>query len=315
MEDDITAEAKAFDNTNKERVDHGHIPDMQRAKPCNYFYNNAWRRPYLAKMIFGKYFDYALDYVKGNTLLEVGCGLGHMSLEFARKGFCVEGLDVSQYSIEIAKRIADENPIKKEFGSLKYIAADFMKWSPPGIYDNICFFATLHHFDNPHNVISKAYNLLANNGRIIVVDTARNLVSEREASIIALIRLLLSYNNNWYEQIKIPETAIDLQNYVQECLAEYQTETDKGEKEQSPHDNASGVTEILDALRLHFEEISYEQADAFIPRMCGGIRAKSEGSAQNIAEMLNMFDEYFVRKRILQGGMVLWSGQKIQKHV
>ncbi len=43
------------------------------------------------------------DAGKGKTLLDIGCGTGHWSAYFARKGFDVAGVDISEQMIEVAR--------------------------------------------------------------------------------------------------------------------------------------------------------------------------------------------------------------------
>lgn len=310
MRRDLQAEAKAFDERIQERVRYGHIPDLRRVKPCDWFYNNLWRRPYLVDMVLGKYFRLALRHASGRTLLEVGSGAGYMSLEFARHGFHVTGLDLSVASVEIARRIAGENPYTEGFGSLCYIVADFLTWEPSRQFDSVCFFGTLHHFSDPEGVLRKVEKLLRSRGSLIVVEPARDWLQVEDAAIIALIRLLLAVNANWHGPLELPETLEDLESYIFECLREYREARDKGEPTQSPHDNAAGATSMLDALRSRFEEVSFEPGLAFMPRIGGGVRARSEEDARRLAEFLNLFDEYSVRTGLLHPGAFLWAGRK-----
>ncbi len=52
LSDELKGEARAFDERIAERVRHGHIPDLRRVEPCDWFFNNPWRRPYLASLNF-----------------------------------------------------------------------------------------------------------------------------------------------------------------------------------------------------------------------------------------------------------------------
>src|ERR1039458_3198559 len=75
-------EAAAFDLQIRERIAHGHVPDLRRAQPCDWFYNNPWRRPEYIDSIFGEDFRFALAQIPpGSRILEVGSGPGHMALE------------------------------------------------------------------------------------------------------------------------------------------------------------------------------------------------------------------------------------------
>ena len=112
----LDAEAEAFDRQNAERVANGHVPDLRRVEPCDWFYNNPWRRPAYAELEFGEQAQVVRDAIRRYVaaprpkVLEVGCGVGFLSLELARNGMDVVGLDLSPESVAIARRFADEAP-------------------------------------------------------------------------------------------------------------------------------------------------------------------------------------------------------------
>ena len=56
----------------------------------------------------------------GARILDVGCGSGYISLELARSGYHVTGIDISSKVIDVAKKTLETNPFKDGFGSLKY---------------------------------------------------------------------------------------------------------------------------------------------------------------------------------------------------
>jgi 2-polyprenyl-3-methyl-5-hydroxy-6-metoxy-1,4-benzoquinol methylase len=56
-----------------------------------------------------------LGLAAGARLLDVGCGHGRHSLELARRGFSVVGIDLSPRSIELARRAAEDEGLDVEF--------------------------------------------------------------------------------------------------------------------------------------------------------------------------------------------------------
>ena len=60
----LDAEAEAFDRQNAERVANGHVPDLRRAEPCDWFYNNPWRRPAYAELEFGEQAQVVRDAIR-----------------------------------------------------------------------------------------------------------------------------------------------------------------------------------------------------------------------------------------------------------
>ena len=95
----LAEEAHAFDRQIDERVANGHIPDLRLCTPCDYFYNNPWRRPAYVQLDFGEQFEIIREAIRTHApkaertpvVLEVGCGPGYLSLELARAGFNVTG--------------------------------------------------------------------------------------------------------------------------------------------------------------------------------------------------------------------------------
>jgi len=310
MSHSIVDEARAFDERISERVGNGHVPDLRRTADCDWFFNNPWRRRYLAQQIFGEYVDFALEHLRGPRVLEVGAGPGHMSLELARHGFHVTGIDVSTRSIEVAQQVAAENPFRQRFGSVRYELADFMDFAPSVPFDNVCFFCSLHHFDEPERVVRKARSLLSRAGRIVVVEPSRDEMPPGDAAIVYMMRLLLSFGDRWHENLPIPRNQDELESAIARVQAEYEDAHDAEENEQSPHDNACGASRMLEGLRASFREIAVVDGFAFQHRMGGGLRSPAEGRTEELARFLYELDHYAVRSGLMRPGMVYWAGER-----
>ena len=269
-------EKAAFDKQAIDRIAHGLIPDFRRLQPCDWFYNNPWRRPYLVEWIIGRYFEFALSHLVGSSVLEIGSGLGHMTLEFSRHGYDVTGLELSPESIAHAAQLAENDPFNQSIGKVHYIQADFMDWEPTRQFDNVCFFGTLHHFAHLDLVLNKTKTLLNPGGMVIAVEPARDCFGVKEASLVLLVRTLLSGYDGWFEPIEIPNDAGQIQNKIDDIIWEYQNASEIKDKLQSPHDNASNSKEMLAGLRERFTEVDIEQGLSFFYRIGGGIRSNDE---------------------------------------
>jgi 2-polyprenyl-3-methyl-5-hydroxy-6-metoxy-1,4-benzoquinol methylase len=310
VDHDLESEAKAFGERARERVRNGHIPDLRRVTPCDAFYNNPWRRPYLANMVFGASLDFLLAHLHGETVLEVGSGVGYMTLELARQGYHVTGLELSEEAVEIAKEFASANPWRDGFGSLQYLAADFLSWRPDTKYDNVVFHGTLHHFTDCGTVLRRTRDILAEGGHVLIVEPARDYHTENDAAVIAMIRTLLAAFGGWYEDLVLPTTMEALEFRVRQCLDEYREAHETTEAPQSPHDNASFADHMLAELRSQFHEIAMERGCAFFPRIGGGVRAGSEAQAEAVARFLFLFDQYAVQHGLMNPGVYRWAGTK-----
>lgn len=307
---EMDQEAQAFDNRLRERIKNGHIPDLRKVQNCDWFYNNPWRRPYMVDMIYGKILQFALVHLKGkNKVLEIGCGPGYISLELARNGYDVMGLDISSYSIQIANQMVQENSYHEGFGHLEYQKNDFLLSNfPENSFDAICFFQTLHHFDFPELVIKKAKKILKPGGVIIVNEPSRDLITLKDAALYALIRILLSAGNHWYSNLPIPLSEEELKKYIQDCFNEFTEAKDCNEEVQSIHDNSSYSSEIIAFLNENFTKKSVEWDYAFVPRTVGGLRFESEEKTKSVAEFLKFFDLYAISTGLIQPGGFFYAG-------
>jgi len=88
---------------------------------------SPWRQPYLAELTFGEMFRLVNKLVSGHKLriLEVGCGRGYLSLELARRGHDLLGIDINEEMVKIAKQTMNTDPYNSERGELEYQVSDF----------------------------------------------------------------------------------------------------------------------------------------------------------------------------------------------
>lgn len=311
ISEDLKDEAQHFDERVVERLRHGHIPDLRRVEPCDWFYNNPWRRPYLVDMDAGRAFRFALQHARPPRVLDVGCGLGFMSLELARHGFHVVGIDISAHSLELARRLLEENPYREGFGSLRYVHDDFLEWdAPPESFDTVSFFGNLHHMKEPERVLDKVAALLVPGGRVTVEEPAHEWFAQTNGAAVALIRVLLGLRGMWYEPVPMPKTEPQLREYITDCFVELREGKDKAEAYQSPHNNASTGEQILSGLRARFKELECRRVDGYIQRVIGGVRGQSEEETRRLAEFLDLFDQVAVKIGLIQPGKLFWAGEK-----
>jgi hypothetical protein len=158
-------------------------------------------------------------------------------------------------------------------------------------------------------VLEKIASLLRPRGTIIVIEPARDWFSIRDAAIAALIRILLSLEGRWHEQLNAPESTEQLDQIVHAIHREYVEARDVGEPPQSPSDNSSYASAILEELGLIFDPIALERGFAFLPRIVGGVRAPSERLTLETARFLEVFDTYCVSNGILEPGAFSYAGQ------
>ncbi len=168
--------------------------------------DSLWRQPYLIELTYADNFRLVADSIRGRNLriLEVGCGTGFMSLELARMGHDVIGIDLNQKIIRLAMRTMETDPYSKTRGSLRYEVADFNKWSDaPGTYDVVLFSRVLHDLPHPKNILFRACGLLKNGGRVVCLEYAYDRTDRRSATWLYQIRRALELIG-WYSS-HLPE--------------------------------------------------------------------------------------------------------------
>jgi 2-polyprenyl-3-methyl-5-hydroxy-6-metoxy-1,4-benzoquinol methylase len=307
---DIGDEAAAFDHRVEERVREGWIPDLQRAVPVDWFYNNVWRRPELAEMVLGEYLRFAREHLPPPParLVELACGTGYMSLELARDGYDVTGVDVSQRSLDVAQETADSSARTVRYGSLKYVVADATKWEPETRVDAVCMFLSLHHFADPEIFLDHVGSMLVPGGHVVIIEPARDWLTPWNAAVASLIRLMLGAFGGWHQEVEFPNNEGELAHVVSETLREYTEATDPQEHRQSPADNSSRADRMLAALRARFEVTTVSTGFGIVPRLVGGIRGQDANHTLEIANFVRLFDEYCVRRGLIQPGVFYFAG-------
>src|SRR3989344_4064820 len=97
---------------------------------------------------------------KDSKILDVGCGSGKATIQFANLGYNLIGLDISRELIKIAKRNSTKN--------VKYVIGSFEKTKLPKNYFDLIISAQAFHWLNPEIAYFKSYNILRSKGYLII---------------------------------------------------------------------------------------------------------------------------------------------------
>jgi len=293
----LQKEAEAFDKQSDERIKHGFIPDLRRLKKVDWFYNNAWRDPEFVKIHLMPKINFVINIAKqrGGRVLELGCGYGYLTLELARNGLDVVGVDLSPKSIEIAKKFAEENSFKENFGSLKYLCNNILSIDlGENKFDTIIFFGTLHHIADIDLILSKVHKALKNKGNLIVCEPIRDNFTKKSAEFAAIMRAVLPTWVPLEQKLKELDNQKSWKTYVNQIYEEY---TYKGEHEQSPCDNVTASEKIiLNTIKKYFTIKTTEYSDAFIDKLIGGLRGEDK---YILARFLKFLDDDLIARKVL----------------
>ena len=318
MNPDLILEAEAFDRQILERMENGFLPDFRRMTPCPYFYNNVWRDPEYVKIYLIENFIKIRNVISKNIpksnisdirILEVGCGPGHVSLELARAGYSVTGIDISPRCIEVARQFARQDPHVGERGTLQYDVSDFFSIAQNG-YDGILFFCSLHHFPDIQKVVDHAEALLNPQGLFLAFEPTRDRIDRRVATVVMLIETLLGACGAFYRSSEIPVREADFDKQIEEILKVLRMETETGEPVQSRFDNTAGFDSMAPTLRARFQVVHEEQGHSFFHGLIGGLRMEETEKNIQLAQFLKILDKYMCDLGMIPPTEFIFAGRK-----
>ena len=176
-------------------------------KPLHMF--NPIRIEYITENI-KKHFDIIekkANFLKGYSILDIGCGGGLISEPMARLGAKVTGIDASQKNINVAKLHANESKLE-----IDYFKASPENLNNEGKFDIILNLEVVEHVDNVNLYIKSCGRLLKKNGIMFTATLNRSLISYIKAIIGAeyVLRWLPIGTHDWNKFIK-PE---ELENFL-----------------------------------------------------------------------------------------------------
>ena len=310
--DKIKFEAQAFDSQIIERMENGHIPDLRHPHRNEWFFNNVWRDPKFVEMSFGENLEYLMQFIHPNSkILEVGCGPGHMSLELARNGHNVIGMDLSKKCIDIAKKVVSANTYTDNYGSLEYLNGDFLDIDlENNSFNSIIFFGALSHFPNIDRALEKVHKLLKPKGRILIWDTCVEQYKQEDASLLYFSKMLLSFCGNYYETKELPENDNQLNKQINEVLNELKYIDGEGKNLQSPNDNSQNYKSMMKALKERFNKQHFSWESSFYRNIIAGIRFDDPKKEHALARFIRQMEIFFINKGRLNPAFFYYVGEK-----
>lgn len=128
----------------------------------------------------------------GQRILEIGCGNGYLSLELARNGHDVTGIDMSQDIIKVAERTWAVHRDPVGFGKLNYLCTNFDTWqAAKSSFDIVIFNRVLHHLADLQMTLAKVKHILRSGGLMICQDYAYDRLDYQTASWMYQMQRLL----------------------------------------------------------------------------------------------------------------------------
>ena len=91
----------------------------------------------------------------GKKVLEIGCGIGTDTVNFARQGAFVTAVDLSERSLELAKTRAELYGLQDRIRFIQGNAEELTRYVPTEPYDLIYSFGVLHHTPDPKRTLDQ----------------------------------------------------------------------------------------------------------------------------------------------------------------
>jgi len=121
------------------------------------------------------YADIVSEYAgMGASVLEIAPGPGYLSIELAKRGFSVTGVELSPDFVEIEKRNARDEGVSVDFKKGNASALPFQD----GIFDFIICSAAFKNFSEPLKAMQEMFRVLKLNGAALILDMNRNNTKE-----------------------------------------------------------------------------------------------------------------------------------------
>ena len=133
-----------------------------------HFWNSYYRRFQLKEVhssLFADLFSRFLTPDKNKSVFEVGCaGSYHLCYLAKYFNFQTFGIDYSD-EIETTRALFTYNKLPEP----TLYKEDFLTWKSPRLFDVVCSFGFVEHFENPSVVLHKHLQLLSPGGTLIVI--------------------------------------------------------------------------------------------------------------------------------------------------
>ena len=164
-------------NTNFETVPIETVRKYWNARPCNIrhspkpvgereYFDEVEARKYFVEPHIPTFADFSRW--KGKRVLEIGCGIGTDTMNFARAGAQVTAIDLSDHSLDIAKQRATVFGLR----NITFLNADIERLSsvlPPEPYDLVYSFGVIHHTPHPDVALQQIREYLKPGGTLKVM--------------------------------------------------------------------------------------------------------------------------------------------------
>jgi len=140
------------------------VHEYWNARPCNIrhstkpvgtkeYFDEVEARKYLVESHIPAFADFKSW--KGKKVLEIGCGLGTDTINFARHGAQVTAVDLTEKSLELARQRARVFGLEDRIRFIQANAEELSASVPVEPYDLVYSFGVIHHTPHPGKVLDE----------------------------------------------------------------------------------------------------------------------------------------------------------------
>ncbi len=155
------------------------VRDYWNARPCNIrhsqaevgteeYFDQVEARKYFVEPHIPAFADF--DRWRGKRVLEIGCGIGTDTINFARAGAEVTAVDLSSESLALARRRAEVFGLADRVRFFEANAEHLSDFVPHEQFDLVYSFGVIHHSPNPRRILKQiADNFVHQDSRLKVM--------------------------------------------------------------------------------------------------------------------------------------------------
>jgi len=300
----LTNEANAFSKRINIRSKNGFVPDLQNLRNCDFFYKSFWRHPDFAKLYVGEMSKYYVNFFKKKLkkkakILDLGCGPGYFSLELARAGFEVVGVDISKGAIVSANKTLKNVKNRKSL-KLKYLCSNLDKLIFKENFDGVLSSGFLHHIKNIDKTSFLIKKFLKKRGVLLIYEPQHKKWEKFDALLVLFLRHIFKELGMWYDKkLKSPPNLKIFKKQLENVHKEFYYERDLNEKSgQSPNDLSSDKDKITKSLKKNFKLVEIKPGFSFIYRFIGGLRGNQK-KLKSLSKLIADLERYSLDTGIL----------------
>jgi ubiquinone/menaquinone biosynthesis C-methylase UbiE len=161
-----------------ETVSVDHVQAYWDARPCNLrhsdqpigsrrYFDEVEQRKYFVEPHSPAFAEFARW--QGKRVLEIGCGIGTDTINFARHGATVTAVDLSERSLEIARERANVLGLADRITFVHANAEQLSAAVPAEPYDLVYSFGVIHHSPHPERILAELRGYLPAGGTLKVM--------------------------------------------------------------------------------------------------------------------------------------------------